>query len=61
MPASIDTLYERIKKVEVYALGSPKHVNLMKNYLDHIAEKITKGLENNLKLASRLSILGETP
>jgi IS30 family transposase len=51
MQVSIDTLYERIKKVEVYAPGSPKHVDLMKNYLDRMDEKIMKGLENNFKVS----------
>jgi hypothetical protein len=51
MQAWIDTLYERIKKVEVYAPGSPRHVNLMKKHLDLRDEKIMKVLENNLKVS----------
>jgi hypothetical protein len=51
MQALIDTLYERIKKVEVYAPCFLKHINLMKYYLDRIDEKIVKGLENNLKVS----------
>jgi hypothetical protein len=43
MQASIDAFYKHIKRVEVHAPSYLKHVNLMKNYLDRMDDKIMKG------------------
>jgi hypothetical protein len=53
MQASLDSLNQRMKKVDACAPGSPRHLSLLRCYLDLMEEKDTKGLEANLEVCLR--------
>jgi len=49
----LEELQARFRRVEVQAPGSPKHIDLLRLYLDKLDEKIEKGVKDNMDISTR--------
>jgi hypothetical protein len=53
MQVSLESLNWRIKRIEAYTPGSPRHLNLMRHCLNLMNDKNMKGVEANLEVSLR--------